>query len=257
MRLKGKNAIVTGAGSGIGLAIAERFAAEGARVALLDIRLDTAEQAAANLSGEGHVAIQADVSDSASVSAAFAAYDEQVGRVDLMINNAGVDRTPGDGFDEMMKGELQLLNMSDDAFRMMMAINVEGVFYCMRESVRLMKRDGVAGSIVNMSSIAGLAGQGTLHYATSKAALLGMTRSAARSLGGLGIRVNAVCPGVIDTPMTRGVPDAALKGVMAGTPLQRMGMPEDIAQAVLYLSSEESSFVTGQWLSPNGGLVTC
>ena len=114
-----------------------------------------------------------------------------------------------------------------------------------------------SGSIINMSSIAGLSGQGVPHYAASKAAVLGFTRSCARQLGPLGIRVNVVCPGVIETPMTEAVPDVALKGLLAATPLGRMGQPEDIAQATLFLASDESAFITGQWLSPNGGLLTC
>ncbi len=257
MRLEGRTALVTGAGSGIGKAIAERFAAEGARVALLDIHLESAEAAAAALEGEGHVALQADVSDGASVTEAFATLDAAFDRLDVLVNNAGVDRVPDDGFDRAMKGELQLLLMTDDAFRRMMAINVDGVFMCTREAVRLMTRDQVAGRIVNMSSMAGLVGQGMPHYSASKAAVLGFTKSCARQLGRLGIRVNAVCPGVIDTPMTAGVPKAALEGLLQATPLGRMGTAEEIAHAVTWLASDESSFVTGQWLSPNGGLVMC
>ena len=257
MRLQGKTALVTGAGSGIGKAIAERFAAEGARVAAVDVRAEAVKAAAKELNGSGHIALEADVSSSASVSRAFASLDEAFGRLDILVNNAGVDRIPGDGFEEMMKGEQQLIHMSDDSFRRMLAINVEGVFLCTREAVRLMQRDEVPGAIVNMSSMAALSGQGTPHYAASKAAVLGFTKSCSRQLGRLGIRVNAVCPGVIDTPMTAEVPEAALKGLLAATPLGRMGTSEDIAQAVLYLASDESGFVTGQWLSPNGGLVTC
>ena len=135
MRLEGKTAVVTGAGSGIGKSIAEVFAAEGARVALLDIRGETAEAAASGLPGEGHVALATDVADSASVASAFAEVDAAFGRVDVLINNAGVDRTPGDGFEQAMKGELQLLHMSDDSFRRMFAINVDGVFFGSREAV--------------------------------------------------------------------------------------------------------------------------
>lgn len=257
MRLKGKTTLVTGAASGIGKAIADRFAAEGARVAIVDLRLDAANSAVKDLDGTGHVALQADVSDGASVSEAFSSMDEAFGRLDILVNNAGVDRVAGDGFDEAMKGGQQLLHMSEDAFRRMLAVNVEGVFLCTKQAVGLMQRDEVAGAIVNMSSMAGLSGQGTPHYAASKAAVLGFTKSSARQLGRLGIRVNAVCPGVIDTPMTAEVPKAAVEGLLAATPLGRMGTPEDIAQAALYLASEESGFVTGQWLSPNGGLVTC
>lgn len=257
MRLEGKIALVTGAGSGIGKAIAERFALEGARVALLDIRKDTAEAALADLAGSGHAAFEADVSSSASVAQAFAAANEALGGLDILVNNAGVDRVQGDGFDALMRGEQQILHMSDDAFRRLMAINVDGVFFCSREAVRLMSRDARSGAIVNMSSIAGLNGQGPPHYAASKAAVLGLTRSCSRQFGSLGIRVNAVCPGVIDTPMTKGVPDSALRGLIAATPLGRMGEADDIAQATLFLASDDSAFVTGQWLSPNGGLVMC
>lgn len=257
MRLKGKNAIVTGGGSGIGLAIAQHFAAEGARVAVLDIRRDVADTALSSLTGENHMALEADVSDSSSVSNAFAAFDDQMGRLDILVNNAGVDRVAGDGFDVAMKGGQQILHMSDDAFRRLMAINVDGVFFCTRQAVGMMQRDEVPGAIVNMSSMAGLNGSAPPHYAASKSAVLGLTRSCARQLGRIGIRVNAVCPGVIDTPMTREVPEQALKGLLAATPLGRMGQPKDIAQAVLYLASDESGFVTGQWLSPDGGLVTC
>ena len=256
MRLENKVAVVTGAGSGIGRSIAEMFAAEGARVAVLDIRAEPAQETVELLDGEHH-AIEADVSDGASVSRAFEEVDRAFGGVDILVNNAGVDRVPGDGFEEAMKGELQLLHMSDEAFRRMMAINVDGVFYGTREAVRRMIRDGRPGAIVNMSSIAGLAGQGMPHYAASKAAVLGFTRACARQLGPLGIRVNAICPGVIETPMTKAVPDSALKGLIATTPLGRVGRPEDIAHATLYLASDESGFVTGQWLSPNGGLITC
>lgn len=257
MRLEGKTAVVTGAGSGIGKAIAEVFAADGARVALLDIRGETAEAAASGLAGEGHVALAADVADSASVALAFAEVDAAFGRVDVLINNAGVDRTPGDGFEEAMKGEVQLLHMSDDSFRRMFAINVDGVFFGSREAVKIMQREGNGGSIVNMSSMAALGGLGLPHYAATKAAVLGFTRSCARQLGRLQIRVNAVCPGVIDTPMTEAVPDVALKGLVQTTPLGRVGQPEEIASAALFFASDESSFVTGQWMSPNGGLVIC
>lgn len=257
MRLEGKTAVVTGAGSGIGKSIAEHFAREGARVALLDIRGETAEAAAADLDGSGHIALAADVSDGDSVAKAFSDADVAFGRVDIVVNNAGVDRTPGDGFDEAMKGELQLLHMSDDSFRRMFAINVDGVFFGTREAVKIMQRVGTGGSIINMSSMAALAGIGLPHYSGSKAAVLGLTRSCARQLGPLGIRVNAICPGVIETPMTAEVPDFALKGLIQSTPLGRVGKPEDIANAALYLASDESSFVTGQWMSPNGGLVIC
>ena len=226
-------------------------------MAVIDLRRDAGAATVKDLTGTGHIAIEADVSSSESVSEAFSAVDDAFKRIDILVNNAGIDRAEGDGFDEMMQGAQQLIHMSDEAFRRVMAVNVDSVFLCTRQAVCRMQRDGTAGSIVNMSSIAGISGQGVPHYAASKAAVLGFTRSTARQLGRIGIRVNAVCPGVIDTPMTSEVPEQAVKGLLAATPLGRMGQPEEIAQAVLYLAGDESSFVTGQWLSPNGGLVTC
>jgi 3-oxoacyl-[acyl-carrier protein] reductase len=157
----------------------------------------------------------------------------------------------------MMETGQVIVHMTDEGFTRMMEINVNGVFFCLREAVKLMQREGKGGAVVNMSSIAGISAQGTIHYAASKAAVLGITRASARELGPFGIRVNAICPGVIDTPMTAGVPEAALKPLIGATPLRRTGKPEDIAMAAVYLASDESSFVTGQWLSPNGGLVMC
>ena len=255
MRLEGKVAVVTGAGSGIGKEIAERFAAEGARVMGIDLAKDAVEAVCGGLPGDGHAGFGADVADSGSVEAAFASIDEACGRVDILINNAGIDRCKGDGFDELMQGEIQLLHMEDDALRRMLGVNVEGVFYCTKRALAIMKREGTGGSIVNLSSIAGLVGQGTVHYSAAKAAVLGFTRSLARSVGHLNVRVNAICPGVIDTPMTQAVPDAALQGIIKQTPLRRVGLPEDISNAALYLASDEASFVTGQWLSPNGGVA--
>jgi 3-oxoacyl-[acyl-carrier protein] reductase len=156
-----------------------------------------------------------------------------------------------------MKTGMLLVHMSDEGFTRMLEINVNGVFFCSREAVKLMLREKRGGAIVNLSSIAGLSAQGTVHYAASKSAVLGLTRACARELGPHGIRVNALCPGVIDTPMAAAIPEAAIKPLVGATPLRRVGQPEDIAAAAVYLVSEESSFVTGQWLSPNGGLVMC
>jgi 3-oxoacyl-[acyl-carrier protein] reductase len=257
MRLTDRVAVVTGAGSGIGRATAELFAAEGARIAALDVRAEAAQETAGLLSGDGHHAFAADVSDGAEVAARFEEIDAAFGRVDILINNAGVDRTPGDGFEQRMKTGEQTVHMTDAGFTRLMEINVNGVFFCTREAVKLMRRDERPGAIVNMSSIAGISANGPPHYAASKAAVLGLTRSCAGELGRFGIRVNAICPGVIETPMTANAPDFAIDALLRATPLGRKGTVNDIAATALYLASEESSFVTGQWLSPNGGLVMC
>jgi 3-oxoacyl-[acyl-carrier protein] reductase len=258
MRLRDRIAVVTGAGSGIGRAISQAFAREGATVAVLDVREGPARETVTLLGGGAHRAFTCDVADGAGVVATFEAIDAAFGRVDVVVNNAGIDKTPGDGMDRMLENRgLVTPFMSDEAFQRMLAVNVFGVFVCTREAVKLMLREKRGGAVVNMSSIAGISAQGTAHYAASKAAVLGLTRATARELGPHGIRVNAICPGVIDTPMAAGVPEAALKPLMAMTPLRRIGKPEDIANAAVYLASDEASFVTGQWLSPNGGLVMC
>ncbi len=258
MRLADRVAIVTGAGSGIGRAISQAFAREGATVAVLDVREGAAQETVALLGGGKHRAFACDVSDGAGVVAAFDAIDAAYGRIDVVVNNAGIDKTPGDGMDKLIENRgLVTPFMSDAAFQRMLAINVFGVFVCTREGVKRMLRDKRGGAIVNMSSIAGLSSQGTSHYAASKAAVLGLTRATAREFGPYQIRVNAICPGVIDTPMAAAVPEAAMKPLLGMTPLRRIGKPEDIAHAAVYLACDESSFVTGQWLSPNGGLVMC
>ncbi len=257
MEINNQVIVVTGAGSGIGREISLRFASAGARIAAVDLNLTSAEETLSMLSGSGHLARFVDVSDGASVVAMFGEVDSEFGRVDGLVNNAGVDHVPGDGRDQLMKTGQQAIYMSDEGFEKLMAINVNGVFFCLREAVKLMQREGNPGTIINMSSIAGLSSQGTISYAASKSAILGITRAAARELGRFGIRVNAICPGIIETPMTEGLPDFVLKPMIAATPLGRTGTPADIAATALFLASSESSFITGQWISPNGGLVMC
>jgi 3-oxoacyl-[acyl-carrier protein] reductase len=253
-KLAGRVAFVTGGGSGLGRAIAQAFAREGAAVAVYDLRGDAAQQVVAELPGRGHLALAGDVADPKAVASAFADLDAVHRRLDVLVNNAGVDRLPGDGFDELLKSGSQVPHMSDDAWTRMLAIHLNGAFYCTREAVRRMLPTG-AGSIVHMSSVAGLTGLGPAHYATAKAGLLGLTRSLAREVGRRGIRVNAICPGAIDTPMTAGMGENMRKAVIAATPLGRMGTPEEIAALAVFLASDDASFITGQAISPNGGIA--
>ncbi len=259
MRLEDRVAVVTGGGSGIGKAICEGFAQEGAKVVINDLELATAEATLKGLSGSDHLAVAGDVTDSPRIAAIFAEVEERYGRCDILVNNAGVDRTPGDGSDRIAETGSMLLGMSDEGFRRMLDIHLNGAFYCAREAVRIMlkgsrdSRDS-RGSIINLSSIAGLAGLGVVHYATAKGGVLGFTRSLARELGPRGIRVNAICPGVIQTPMLEAVPEALIEPMIASTPLRRVGEATEIATTALYLASDDSSYVTGQWISPNGGI---
>jgi 3-oxoacyl-[acyl-carrier protein] reductase len=253
MKLEGRVAWVTGGGSGLGLAICQRFAAEGAVVAVNDVRADAAEDAAASLPGSGHIALPGDISDSAAVAQMGATVRTAFGRLDILVNNAGVDRTPGDGMEKLMQTGSLTPHMSDAGWTRMLEIHLNGAFFCAREAVKIML-DGDAGAIINMSSIAGLAGMGPIHYATAKGGLLGFTRSLAREVGKDGIRVNAICPGAIDTPMTAEIPETLMKGMVAATPLGRMGTAEEIAATAMFLASDDGGFITGQWISPNGGI---
>jgi len=255
MKLEGRVAVVTGAGSGLGREISRRFAEEGARIAAVDLRPETAEETLSLCAGSGHFAASVDVSDPDSVREMFGKVDAEFGRVEILVNNAGVDHVPGDGREQLLETGQQTIHMSDEGFTKLMSINVNGVFFCLREATKIIQREENPGSIINMSSIAGLSPNGNVSYAASKAAVLGITRATAAELGRFGIRVNAICPGVIDTPMTAGVPDPMLKPLLKRTPLGRKGQPDDIASTALFLASDDSGFITGQWISPNGGLV--
>lgn len=269
-RLEGKIALVTGAARGIGAAIARRFCAEGATVVINDLDRVGAEKLAAELGG-GCLALAADVSDSDAVRAMFAQVEERFGGLDILVNNAGisgVEQDPAriqeavDIAQQQMMATMQglepevhndvTMNMSDDEWRRMLAVHLDGTFYCSREALKLMlERPGAC--VINMGSIMGTAGGGgAAAYGAAKAGILGFTRSLAREVASRRIRVNAIAPGWIDTDMT--APMEAMHGALrAQTPLGRLGDVDDIAWAAVYLASEEAKFMTGQVISPNGG----
>jgi 3-oxoacyl-[acyl-carrier protein] reductase len=264
-------ALVTGGGSGIGRAIALRFASEGAYVVVNDLKLDSAKKTVGELdSGRGR-AIAADVSDSAQVRAMFEEVAREIGRLDILVNNAGIGRTgSGDGdrlreisekrVAESIAGQITTHwditeTMTDEAWHRMIGVHLNGTFFCTREALKLMSRAD-RGVIINLSSVAALSGLETVpHYSAAKGGILSFTRAVAREVGSRGIRVNAICPGYIETPMTAGVTPLMQKLLVARTPLGRWGQPEEIAATALFLASDDSAFYTGQWLSPNGGLV--
>ena len=262
--LDNKVAVITGAGGGIGSAIASRFATEGSIVICQDLNKSSAEktlEAVTNAGSDGMV-WECDVSDSKAIDEMFEAAAKKYGPVNVLINNAGVYQTKGDGSDQDGSMLNQLIHMTDEAWSKMLEIHLTGAFYCTRAMLRGLsekkepKESGKElGTVVCISSIAGLSGWGPVHYSTAKGGLLGFIRSLARMLASDGIRANAVCPGVIETGMISGVPKEMIDGLQMITPMGRIGEADEIAAAVLYLASSESSFVTGQVISPNGGLV--
>lgn len=262
-RFDGKAAIVTGAGRGIGRAIVERLTADGAQVAALDMNLDEAKASGAAL------AIRCNVADSASVIAAVREARAAFGRLDIAVSNAGIGQAPKDGSEQFYgamakrneelaaKGSSdvivdQLIHMEDDGWAAVMAVNVNGAFYVAREFARVLAEDGNPGAIINISSTSAQSGEGSPHYVTSKAAVIGLTRQLARELAPRKIRVNAVAPGPTNTPVMAGIPDEWIKSMEASVPLGRMADPSEIAAAVAYLASDDASFVNGSVLVANG-----
>jgi 3-oxoacyl-[acyl-carrier protein] reductase len=258
-RLEGKVAVITGAGGGLGAEMGTRFAREGATVVCQDLDEAAAQRTVDAIAAAGGPAASAwacDVSDSSAINAMFDAATERHGLVNVLVNCAGVDRTPGDGSREGNTGsDKQVIFMTDDGWQRMLDIHLNGAFFCTRAFVGRLVEAEQGGSMICISSIAGLAGWGPVHYATAKAGLLGLVRSVARFCGPLGIRANAICPGVIDTPMSASIAPGMIAGLKMLTPLGRIGTPDDVAAAAVFLAGDESGFVTGQEISPNGGLV--
>lgn len=256
-RLEGKIAVVTGSGGGLGRAMSTAFAREGAAVVCQDLAEETASATAAAIGEAGGEALAwaCDVTESAAVDEMFLAARERFGIVDVLINNAGVATTPGDASDSAY-GIRQLVAMSDESIAKMLAIHVEGSFYTSRAMCRDLLDNRRPASIVCISSIVALTGFGMAHYAAAKGGLIGFVRTLAVHGGRYGIRANAIAPGMIETPMTKGKPED-VKFILDRTPLGRVGEADrDIAPLAVYLASEESSFLTGQTISPNGGLVS-
>lgn len=246
--LRGRVAIVTGAGQGIGRAIALAAAGEGMRVTVNDINPETAGETARQIRDAGGQAVAhaGDISVKVDVERMVATTLDHWGRVDLLVNNAGIEPSAS------------ILEMDEDTWDRVMAVNLKGVFLCTQAVGRVMSEQG-GGVIVNISSIAGkaipLAHRSA--YAASKAGIVGFTKEAAREFAPYGIRVNAICPGVIETPMTaaaRQDPEIMARWTRE-IPLQRLGKPREVAALVLFLASDEASYITGQAYHVDGGKV--
>ncbi|WP_342660451.1 3-oxoacyl-[acyl-carrier-protein] reductase FabG [Rhodococcus ruber] len=267
MKLAGRIAFITGAGSGIGRATARLFAENGATVIGADISEANIKEVFADIpTGEG---IALDVSDSAAVRDAFEHVASRYGALHVLVNAAGINAPTREEnerlvnvnvevFEARKRGETLhpdfLSGVTDEHFDRVLAVNLKGPFYTIREAAPLMKRSG-GGSIVNISSVSALVGTPMpLYYPASKAGVLGMTRAAAGELAPHNIRVNAVAPGAVDTPLLRAQPDEIVASIAGIQPIPSIAQPTDLAATMLFLASDDSKYYTGQTLSPSGGL---
>jgi len=243
--LHDKVAVITGAARGIGLAIAGAFAGQGAHAVIIDLRQADVDQAVQTLQAKGWSASGqvGDVTDSAAMEAVFAAIMERHGRIDCLVNNAGITR------------DNLLLRMKEEEWQLVLDINLKGSFICTQKAFKHMMK-ARCGSIVNIASVIGLMGNaGQANYAASKGGLIAFTKSCAREFASRGVRVNAIAPGFIETEMTATLPPEVVAGYAKAIPLQKMGTPDAVAQACLFLASEASAYITGQTLAVDGGLT--
>ncbi|KTS28124.1 SDR family NAD(P)-dependent oxidoreductase [Pantoea stewartii] len=242
-RFTGKIVVVTGAGSGIGAASAKRFAEEGASVVLVGRTRDKLEKVAAQLSGQDHMVADCDVAEADQVQALASRVEEKYGRVDVLVNNAGI----------IVQGRIHEIELAD--WKKLMSVDLDGVFHCVHYFMPALLK--TRGNVVNISSVSGLGGDwGMSVYNAAKGAITNFTRSLAMDYGTDGVRVNAICPGFTFTDLTEGVKNdqALLERFYDRIPLRRAGEPEDIADAIAFIASDDARYITGANLPVDGGL---
>ena len=244
MKLAGKVALVTGAAQGIGKAVALLLARNGADIAVSDINLEKAAETAKEIEAMGRkaMAIKVDVANSGDVERMVQTILERFGQIDVLVNNAGIAR------------DKLILRMTEEDWDAVLDINLKGTFNCTKAVVKHMSKQR-SGKIVNIASVVGEMGNaGQANYSASKAGVIGFTKTIAREFAQRGINVNAIAPGYIQTPMTEALPEKAKEELKNMIPLERLGQPEDVAEAVLFLVSDASDYITGQVLNVNGGI---
>ena len=245
LSLEGKAALVTGGARGIGKEIALRFAREGADIAICDVNLEETQVLAKEIQKTGRqcLAFKTDATDSKDVQATIDKILDKLGKLDILINNAGITR------------DSLVLRMSEEDWDKVIAVNLKGCFVCTRAAAKVMLKQRF-GKIVNLASIIGIMGNtGQANYAASKAGIIGLTKSVAKELASRGICVNAIAPGFIKTEMTARLSEDVQKRMLSGIPLGRFGEPKDVADLALFLSSESSSYITGQVIQIDGGML--
>lgn len=244
MKLKGKVALVTGAAQGIGKSIALLLARNGADLVVSDVNLEKAEETSREIEAMGSkaMAIKVDVSRWEEVEKMVESILEKFGKIDILINNAGITR------------DKLILRMTEEDWDAVLNVNLKGTFNCTKAVVRHMAKQR-SGKIVSIASVVGEMGNaGQANYSASKAGVIGLTKTIAREFAQRGINVNAIAPGYIETPMTEILPEKVKEELKRLIPMERLGKPEDVAEAVLFLVSEESNYITGQVLNVNGGI---
>lgn len=243
MRLQDKVSIITGSGRGIGRATALKFAAEGARTVVCDLDKESVDAVVAEIKATGGEACGyvVDVTDRGGIDAMVAGVKVGYGRIDTLVNNAGVVQ------------DARMVNMTDEQFDKVIEVNLKGTYNCAKSVIdtMLMQQSGV---ILNASSIVGIYGNfGQTNYAASKWGVIGMAKTWAREFGPSGIRSNAVCPGMIETDIVKGIPDKVMQSIISRVPLGRLGKPEEIANTYAFLASDEASFINGAVIEVGGG----